>query len=310
MRIAIFGATSEIAKDLILSFASSAFHQLILFARRPEVVTQWLTTVGLHDIYGAHTFNEFKNSDHYDVIINFVGVGNPAKTAILGAGIFEITYRYDDLALQYVSLHPKCKYLFLSSGAAYCSTFEEPADENTKTNLDINHIKPQDWYGVAKLYAECRHRALSHLPLVDIRIFNYFCHTQDMSARFLITDMIRAIKNKSTLETSPHSITRDYLHPTDFHQLIELILTAPACNTAVDCYSQQPIAKLHLLEIMQKEFGLIYKVVSSNQGIVATGNKPNYFSKNKQAAHDFLYAPAYSSESGLIEQTRLSLGIQ
>jgi short-subunit dehydrogenase len=49
MRIAIFGATSQIAKDLILSFNLHSNHDLVLYARRPDVVYEWLKTVGLAD---------------------------------------------------------------------------------------------------------------------------------------------------------------------------------------------------------------------------------------------------------------------
>ena len=310
MRIAIFGATSEIAKDLILSFAKNNTHSLALFARRPDAIEQWLTSAQITNQYAAHSFEQFQIADPYDAIINFVGVGNPAKTTALGTKIFDITWKYDDLALQYIEAHPTCKYIFLSSGAAYCSTFEEPANVNTKTDLNINHLRTQDWYGVAKLHAECRHRALPDLPIVDIRVFNYFSHTQDMTARFLITDIIRAIQNKTTLETSPHFMMRDYLHPADFHQLIQRILDAKPCNTTVDCYSQKPIDKLHLLQTMHEEFGLIYEIANTDQDVQSTGNKPYYFSQNKKAGEDFNYSPIYSSESALIEQTRFCLGTQ
>lgn len=42
MRIAILGATSQIAKDLIHSCATRSAHELVLFARRVEVLRQWL----------------------------------------------------------------------------------------------------------------------------------------------------------------------------------------------------------------------------------------------------------------------------
>lgn len=309
MRIAIFGATSEIAKDLILSFDKDNLHSLALFARRPETVQQWLISAKLKNTHDTYAFNHFRNEDHYDAIINFVGVGNPAKTAALGAGIFDITLKYDDFALKYIQTHSECKYIFLSSGAAYCSSFEEPASENTSTSININHLKPQDWYGVAKLHAECRHRALPHLSIVDTRVFNYFSHTQDMMARFLITDIIRAIQNKTTLETSPHFLMRDYLHPADFYQLIQLILNSAPCNMAVDCYSQKPIDKIHLLEVMKNNFNLIYEITNADQSIKSTGSKPYYFSENKKAGHNFNYSPFFSSESALIEQAALSLSI-
>jgi nucleoside-diphosphate-sugar epimerase len=305
MRIAIFGATSELAKDLILSFAKNNMHSLALFARRPEAVEQWLTRVKLPNKYDVLSFDNLQTTDAFDAIINFVGAGNPAKTAALGSSIFDITQKYDDLALQYLEAHPACKYIFMSSGAAYCSSFEEPADENTKSHIGINHLKPQDWYGIAKLYAECRHRALPKQSIIDIRVFNYFSHTQDMAARYLITDIIRAIKNKMELETSSNFMMRDYLHPADFYQLVELILTSHACNTSVDCYSQSPINKLHLLKIMREEFGLICNVTAEDQDVKAMRDKSNYFSKNKKAFHVFKYYPAYSSESALVEQAHM-----
>lgn len=309
MQIAIFGATSEIAKDLILSFDQDNLHSLVLFARRPETVQEWLIKAQLKNTYASYAFHHFKNSDHYDVIINFVGVGNPAKTVELGAGIFDITLKYDDLALQYVEAHPTCKYIFLSSGAAYCSTFEEPANENTKSCIDINNIQQQDSYGIAKLHAEVRHRALPHLPIVDVRVFNYFSHTQNMMARFLITDIIRAIQKKLTLKTSPQSIIRDYIHPADFHQIIKNILNAAACNIAIDCYSQNPIEKLKLLQIMRQNFGLKYEIENTEEIIISTGHKPYYFSQNKKAGYHFNYVPRYSSENTLIEQAALSLSL-
>lgn len=298
MRIAILGATSQIAKDLILSFAEHSPHELMLYARRPEVVTQWLSQVNLAQRYVAADFAAFTADEHFDAILNFVGVGNPAQAAAMGASIFDVTLHYDELALGYVRKHPQCRYLFLSSGAAYGSSFETPADANTKAVIDINHLQPQDWYGVAKLHAECRHRSLAHLPIVDIRVFNYFSHTQDIEARFLITDILRAIRDQTVLKTSSDYIVRDYIHPSDFYNLINAILAAPATNAVVDAYSKAPIDKPTLLTAMQEKFGLQYETVQTDADINATGSKPNYFSKNRMAA-DFNYYPACSSLDGI-----------
>jgi hypothetical protein len=46
-------------------------------------------------------------------------------------------------------------------------------------------------------------------------VFNYFSHTQDMNARFLITDIVRAIKNKKIFKTSADNIVRDFITPLD-----------------------------------------------------------------------------------------------
>ncbi len=84
MRIAILGATSQIAKDLVLSFAAYAKHELRLFARRPEAVKEWLADVGLTARYPVGSFDEFGVNKPFDAILNFVGVGNPAQAVAMG----------------------------------------------------------------------------------------------------------------------------------------------------------------------------------------------------------------------------------
>jgi nucleoside-diphosphate-sugar epimerase len=301
MRIAILGATGQIARDLIFSVArSEPKEKLHLFARRPEAVSAWLDTVGHAKRFPVADFSDFGSGD-YDAIINFVGVGNPAQAAAMGATIFDITLQYDQLALDYLRGHPACRYLFLSSGAAYGSTFDEPADENTKAVVAINHLQPQDWYGVAKLHAECRHRSHPESAIIDIRVFNYFSRTQDISARFLITDILRAIRDGTVLIASPGNILRDFLHPMDFHNLVRALLSSPAANTAVDCYSRAPIDKYTLLSVMQSRFGLRYEIVETSVTVNATGAKPCYYSRNTRAA-DFGYQPTLTSLEGVLRE--------
>lgn len=306
MRIAILGATSQIARDLVLSFAAQSSHELVLYARRPEIVSQWLTSGGLAGQYAVFDFAAFSADEHFDAILNFVGVGNPAQAAAMGGSIFDVTLKYDVMALDYVRQHPNCRYIFLSSGAAYGSSFDEPVGINTKAVIAINNLQPQDWYAVAKLHAECRHRSLPHLPIFDIRVFNYFSHTQDVSARFLITDILRAIRENTTLKTSPDYIVRDFLHPVDFYQLVNVLLMAPATNAAVDCYSRAPIDKPTLLAAMQEKFSLRYEITEATAGVNATGSKPYYYSLNTCAA-DFGYQPVLSSQQGILQEATVIL---
>lgn len=306
MRIAILGATSQIAKDLVLSFSGQSECELTLYARRPTFVQQWLESVGLSGRYAIADFDTFGTNHDFDALLNFVGVGNPARVVAMGASIFDVTLKYDELALNYVRQHPECRYLFLSSGAAYGADFEAPADANTKAVVSINDLQPQDWYAVAKLHAECRHRALPDLPIIDLRVFNYFSSTQDLSARFLITDILRAIRDGTVLKTSSDYIVRDYLHPSDFHKLVEALLAAPSANAAVDCYSSAPIDKQHLLAVMAEKFGLRYEVLQTDVGLNATGKKPHYYSLNKRAA-DFGYQPVMTSLEGIVKEARMVL---
>jgi nucleoside-diphosphate-sugar epimerase len=302
MKICILGATSEIAKDLIILLSNEKDKDLHLFARRPEEVIKWLSKIGLSKIKHIDSFDSF-GTQNFDVIINFVGVGNPSKAAAMGATIFDVTIYYDELALRYLNKNPKCRYIFLSSGAAYCSSFKFPVDETTNSTVDINNLHPQDWYGISKLHAECRHRSLNSLPIVDIRVFNYFSHSQNMESRFLITDIVRSSRDRTILKTSSEIMVRDYITPKDFYSIISAILDSPPKNDVIDCYSKSPIEKSILLETFKDEFGLQFEYEENAIGVNATGRKPHYYSLNKRASQ-FGYQPSFTSLEGVIFEAK------
>ena len=93
MQIAILGATSQIAKDLILSYSEQDNHELTLFARRPEAVSQRLKSIDLSDRFAVADFTGFTKEKNFDAIINFVGVGDPVQVAVMGASIFDVTLK-------------------------------------------------------------------------------------------------------------------------------------------------------------------------------------------------------------------------
>ena len=306
IQIAILGASSEIAKDLIRSFSGNPHFQLTLFARREQAVTEWLSSMGLSKQFMVKSFDAFDHNQHFDALLNFVGVGNPAKAMAMGASILDATLQYDTMVLQYLQQHPSARYIFLSSGAAYGSSFNEPVNQNTSAIIPINHLQPQDWYGVSKLHAECRHRALPQLAIVDIRVFNYFSHTQDMSARFLITDIVRAIRDETVLITSEGYIKRDFLNPVDFYQLVTKIIAANPANAAVDCFTLGPLDKPGLLLAMQEQFGLKFEISNSASLVNATGGKPFYYSMNRRA-EEFGYQPTLTSLEGVSKEVEIYL---
>ena len=305
-KIAILGATSQIARDMIITFANAEEYNLHLFARRTDEVRKWLAANGLLGRYVAGDFSEFSGQE-FDAVINFVGVGNPAKVTRMGASILDITYEFDSLVLNYVKNFPSCRYIFLSSGAVYGGTFSTPADENTTSSFPINKLLPTDWYGAAKMFAECRHRALPELPIVDLRVFNYFSKTSDVDARFLITDILRSIRDGYVLQTSHENIVRDYIGPNEFVQVIQKILMAPPQNVAIDCFTQAPVDKVSMLEQMRNDFGLRYALVQQRTGLLATGSKVNYYSKSRKATNLFGYFPEATSLDVVLEESRCLL---
>jgi len=282
--IAILGATSHIARDFAARFRSRAGAELHLFGRDAA----------------SRPYSRF-GQDKYAAIINFVGVGDPTRARAMGADIFSVTREFDLLALNYVRRHPGTRYIFLSSGAVYGHGFSECVTADSLAHIPVNALLPQDYYGAAKLYAEALHRGRAE-SIIDIRVFNYISRSMDLSARFLIADMINAAREGSVFKTSDRPLVRDFLHPADFCQLVECCLAAPlGANLALDCYSQEPISKEALVHLMATEFGMRYEITAAVDIVNATGDKPNYFSCNRRAAA-LGYTPAYSSHRAIREE--------
>ena len=296
MHIAILGANSQIAKDLISFFFPSV--TLYLFVRRKSETVNWVESKNLACRVTVFEYDDFFNNG-YDAIINFIGSGNPAKTADLGGEIFEITRQFDSMAIKYLDLNPCCKYIFFSSGAAFGSVFDVPLHEKATATVDLNHFNKQDWYGVAKLYAECCHRARPDLSISDLRVFSYFSRSQNINARFLLSDAARAIIERTTLLIADDPIERDYIHPEDLFQLISLILGQSKFNGAIDCYSKNPVSKMQLMDALIERYGLKVEISSSTGVINATGFKKKYYSLDKRA-QSIGYVPKYGSLEGIL----------
>jgi nucleoside-diphosphate-sugar epimerase len=302
MRVAVFGANSEIAKDLILSFDDCGEYELTLFARRLELVRDWLATKEISNTYVIRNFDQFEINQEFDAILNFIGAGNPAQAAHMGASILDVTYQYDTMVLNYLQKHPTCRYIFISSGAAYGGCFKNPVNENSYSSFPINKLTRQDWYGLAKLYAETRHRS-TKWPIIDVRIFNYFSHTQNMEANFFITEVINTIINKKLLITSNENIVRDYIGSEDFSSLIKAILETPYFNGVVDCYSMSPVDKRTILSTFREQFGLDYEMAAKKIGVNGTGFKEKYYSMNR-TAQIYGYTPKFSSIDLLVKEAK------
>lgn len=277
--IAVLGANSWMARDFIARFPDPS--ALLPFARNSK----------------GRPYAEFA-SGTYDAIVNFVGIGDPARLREMGAEILSVTRQYDEMALDYLSRHSQVRYIFLSSGAAYGGDFQSPARDGGE--MSISADLPQSLYGLAKQEAEMRHRALPANAIFDLRVFSYVSRTMDLSAQFLLAEMVRSIRNHDVFRTANLPMMRDYLHPDDFEQLIGRCLTTDG-NMALDCYSQLPISKRELLSVMASEFGLQYEFMPAPANVNITGEKPDYYTQSRRAA-TIGYIPKYSSESAIVAE--------
>lgn len=307
MKIAILGATSEIARDMIERFDLEGIHELDLFSRSKEAIENWVKKINLKNRCSSFGLDEFISEIKYDVLINFIGSGDPLKTSIIGSSIIDITQYYDDISLSYISKHNECIYIFMSSGAAYGAGFDIPVNEKSLAVFPINNLGSTDWYGIAKFYAECRHRAMKSFSIIDVRIFNYFSATQNMASRYFMADVVRSIKSNELFLTSKENIFRDYIDPDDFFGLLtKLINAGKGNNCALDCFSKKPLDKLNLLDKLASNFKFNYrfndKLIINNP----TGTKIHYYSENYRA-RDFGFEPSMKAMDSVIKQLKLSL---
>ncbi len=293
--IAILGATGYIGKSLVERFLAAGNGELHLFTRAPECMKsflgQWKASGSVHvSDYSGLT------AGSYDAIINCVGVGDPAKVAKAGGQIFRLTEEYDNLVLDYLEHHPETLYLFMSSGAAYGGDFSVPVGESTYARMDINHLAPADYYGLAKINAEAKHRSLVGLNIVDLRIFGFFSRFIDTKAKFFLSEVVSCIQEGRQLVTGDQDMVRDYVHPGDLFSLLEKCIAVKAINDVFDVYSLKPATKFEILAACAARFGLRYEVVHDAKVTAVTGAKMHYYSTSRKAAA-LGYAPEFTSIS-------------
>lgn len=295
-RIAILGATSHIAKGLIAFWAQRQDRELFLYARSPERVREFLASLESVrvEVFPIEAFGNIP----CDVVVNCVGIGNPQKLKDNLGDIFRITATFDDMILEYLDGHPETLYVNLSSGAAYGSDFAQPVDEYSQARFNINDLKAEEFYGIAKLHSEARHRALKHLNIVDLRIFGYFSRYIDLNEKFLLSEIISCLKNKQTFLTTATDIWRDYLHPQDLASLMDCCIRHCPLNAGLDAYSKKEISKLEMLKFFAETYGLEFRITESFQPLTVTGQKTCYYPTGRKA-QEIGYAPVFTSIEGI-----------
>lgn len=307
-KVAILGATGHVGKSIINSAINDERYELFLFARSRERTDAFLTSIGAHPGIPVMGFSQFPDGE-YDAVINCVGIGSPQKLKNELASIFAITEQFDGLVLNYLHRSPGTKYINISSGAAYGTDFSVPAGEETCARFSINNLSISEYYGIAKLNSEAKHRALPSLAIIDLRMFAFFSRFIDLQERFLLTEVIASIKSRNVLMTGPGDIMRDYVHPSDLMCVIDLIIEGGMLNTSFDLYSLQPTSKFELLEWFAEKHGLRYSVDDTHEPLSVTGVKSNYFSGSKKAAM-LGYSPKYSSLEAVAMEAEAILSVE
>jgi nucleoside-diphosphate-sugar epimerase len=252
----------------------------------------------------AYPSHDFLNHDH-EIIINCIGMSGYKDMKKPGMEIFSLHETWDNMILEYLKNGKKCLYISLSSGAVYGRSFTDPVGQDACLLNGISEISPEDFYAIAKLNCEAKHRSLENLSIVDLRIFSFISRFIDFNSNFLVSEIMTAIRNKQTFITDDRNISRDYLHPEDMMQIIDLLIKrwrkTGLINDTFDTYSKGPLTKKTMLKSLAEKFGLQYEVKKgANIDSSVTGFKMNYYSVNKKLK-ELGYEPRYSSLDAILK---------
>ena len=276
-RVAIVGATGHIGKALASHYANCPDIALALYSRRPQI-TQALFSGRATGGRVSHHALDYLELCAADILVNCVGIGDPANARKAGPAFYQLTMELEDRLDRVVQGNPGCLTVFMSSGAVYGKLDTGPADETSVASIPINRIAPSEWYGSAKLAAELRHRAQPERRVLDIRVFGFVSEFLDLGTQYLICDIVKALRTGTVMHTSDQDIVRDYIGTAELAELIDLANERPSINMAVDTYSLEPVSKFVLLDAL-RPLGLAWHIEASGE---QTG-RHHYWSRLRSA---------------------------
>ncbi len=299
--IIILGGTSHIAKGLISRFLKQPEFRVEWFGRSADRMEAFLNSERLSGDIAVHGGYEDFFSVRGGTVINCIGAGTPEKLKNDYTLWFTVLEKHDNLCLDYLKqINPAALYVDFSSGAIYG---REPG--GTGFRLDPNRIQPPDYYALAKLYSEAKHRAHTDLNIVDIRIFAYFSRYADSDSGYLMTDILKAVLKQDVLKTTGQDLVRDYISPDDLFALIQCCQARPKINTAFDAFSRKPVAKLEILTAFQEKFGLRTEIAELGSG--SPNSTASVYIPRDHTAGNIGFQPRFTALEGLIRETDAAL---
>ena len=301
--IAILGSTGHIGKNLVSFLLNDSNFKLFLFSRDAKKFES-LKKIIPDSSLSFNSYEDFEKNE-YNTIINCIGIGNPIDFTNIQSSILDITEFYDNKIINYVKKFPMTCYINLSSGAVFGQEFNTPVNDSSFSKLDINKSNQGYLYTVSKIYSEAKHRSLSDLNIMDLRIFGFFSRFIDLNGGFFMSELIKAIKNNSKFITDEIDMMRDYVSPSDFYALIKNCILNKN-NDAYDVYSKEPISKFKILQEFSSKFDLRFTIKGKIDSISPTGFKQKYYSLSRKAAK-IDYFPKLSSLETILNESSFIL---
>lgn len=291
----IVGANSHIAKGLIYRLLQEGSFEIYLYTTHKEKIRAFIEKLKGKKVFIREYSQSFPSGA--DLIINCIGTG----TALAMQGHYEkwffLLEQFDNLILEYVMHNPKTLYIHFSSGAVY-GTLKTPAAQKTVNDFPVNDLKWQRLYGLAKLYAEGKHRALPNYNIVDLRVFAYFSRFVNCEEDYFLANIIKAISQRTILTITKDEMVRDFISPEDLFKLILACLKYvqhKTLNLPIDVCSKRPITKQQILAFFVKNYGLKYRVSKTLKKANSGGVKNKYFSNYKEPLKRIGFTPLHTS---------------
>ena len=299
--IAIFGASGHIAKNLIHQFSKNSENNLLLFSLNQIKLHDFISSINANKNIIYSSYDDI-HSHSFDVIINCIGISDPSEISKHGNEILALSKKYDDLIIKYLEKNTSCQYLNFSSGVVY-GDFLQPPNNESLPDLSLNNISNDDFYSLAKIKSEIKHRLKSSLNIIDIRIFSFFSRFIDLNTSFFISKIITSINNNEEFITNRQNFFRDFIHPEDLFQLICICIKNSNSNFAFDAYSTSPISKYDILQEFSNHYNLKYSFNDDLEIEEPTGFKEKYYSLSRKAKK-IGYVPIYSSIETIHNESR------
>ena len=295
IRVAILGVTGYVGRSLLHEFfLEKEKFTLSLFSRSPKKVETLISRMSEFDNYEIKKLEDF-SSGSYDVIINCTGIGDPSVLKNDPFSIFTVTEEMDSLILSYVTKNKETLYINLSSGAVYGNNSETSLGNSSYSIISLENMTTYDYYAIAKINSEAKHRAMRDLHIIDLRIFAFFSSFVDNDSGFFMSEVVRSLIQKNEFITSDEDMVRDYICPKDLFSMISLVIEKKKGNDFFDVYSKSPISKFEILDFCKNVYGFTYSVRKKEE---TKGVTKLYYPRNKKASI-LGYEPKYTSLVGI-----------
>lgn len=270
--IAIIGATGYVGRSIARALCVNGQAPIVLFARDPGA----LHSMGWPSQVSVKPLTSF-NAAPFDLVINAIGAGDPARVGNMGVDIVDLTQVWDQRVIDTMS--PATHYVFLSSGAVYRNN-GSPSERGAQVALaELDDSSPP--YVRGKLAAEARHRAAPDRSIVDLRVFGFADASIPLDGTSFLADLARSVATGRELVTSHDDMVRDYAGADELCALVSCWLKAGAPNRSLDLYTRAPVTKRDLIDQAALRYQIPVRYSDQVQAS-PTGQKLRYTS----ASHD------------------------